>query len=82
MLFHILLMLWHIMRMKLHSLWRLDAGTTPKMLAAARAPANQCINIKNHEKKPEGNSRLLHVVVSLLNKSNLQGKLIFYYDVL
>lgn len=48
-----------------------------KDVSASQSSANQCINIKNHEKKPEGNSRLLHVVVSLQNKSNLQGNMMF-----
>lgn len=54
----------------------------PKMLAAARAQLINVLILKNHKKKPEGNSQLLRVIVSLQKKNNLQGNLRFHDDVL
>lgn len=53
-----------------------------KDVSGSQSSANQCVNIKNHKKKPEGNSQLLRVIVSLQKKNNLQGNLRFHDDVL
>lgn len=43
--------------------------------SCSHSSANQCINIKNHKQEPEGNSQLLHIVVSLRKKNYLWGHL-------
>lgn len=51
-----------------------------KDVSCSHSSANKCINIKNHQREPEGNSRLLHIIVSLREKNNLQGNLRFDDD--
>ena len=53
-----------------------------KDVSYSQSSANQCINIKNHKQEPGGNSQLLHIIVSLREKNNLQGNLRFCDDVL
>lgn len=51
-------------------------------VSCSQSSANQSINIKNHKQEPEGNSQLLHIIVSLREKNNLRRDLRFDDDVL
>lgn len=62
---HILLAQWHVIRMELCSLLKLEVATALKMLAEARAAVISATNNENSEQEQEETHQLLLSIVSL-----------------
>lgn len=78
---HILRLWCHIIRMKLHSLLRLEVGMAPKMLAAATATLINALILKIISKSQRGTLNYC-ILLCLCHKNNPQGNLWFDDDVL